>query len=349
MRTSYFKEDVTVLLKEITGKMEAMDALEREKKIQQGCHYSELLPTEYCPTKEYKELYQEALKLHAKQTAEAVACLAKKIAEEKGSEVVLVSLARAGTPIGILLKRYLKKIYGWNVPHYTISIIRGKGIDKNAMKTILQEQKAEAIQFVDGWIGKGAITLELKKEMKHYPGVSDELAVLADPACMTRLYGTSEDFLIPSSCLNATVSGLFSRTVLNKDVIGPEDYHGAVYYEELEKEDVSYHFIQAIEKMFPIKEIEEEKKPIISGLEEVKKIQQEFFIQDRNLIKPGIGETTRVLMRRVPWKILVRDKEDKKNIGHILRLGDEKKVEILEYPLCVYRACGLIRDMHGDI
>lgn len=351
MRSSYTKEDVTILLKEITGKMIPMNAAEREKQIQKGIHYSEMLPVEYSPSAQYKKLYEEALVVHAEKTACAVACLAQKIAKKKGSHVVLVSLARAGTPIGILLKRYFKKKYGWDVPHYTISIIRGRGIDRNAMNTILSNHKAETIQFVDGWIGKGAITLELKKEMENYPGVSGELAVLADPACMTGLYGTSEDFLIPSACLNATVSGLFSRTVLNDTLIGPEDYHGAVYYPNLEQEDVSEDFLFAVEAKFPFGNLlkEEEEKPKKSGLEEVNQIQKQFGITDRNLIKPGIGETTRVLMRRMPWKILVRDKTEHQYIGHILRLAQEKGIEVEEYPLQVYRACGMIQDLHADL
>lgn len=360
MKTSYSKKDVIVLLKDITGKIEAKSALEREKLIQSGVHYSELLPVEYQPTQEYKKLYEEALDLHAKQTAEAAAVLAEKIWKEKAGNVTLVSLARAGTPIGILLKRYLEKKYKTTVMHYTISIIRDRGIDHNAMKYILEKHKRESIQFVDGWVGKGAITKELKKAMQDYDGVSSELAVLADPAQITGLYGTTEDFLIPSACLNAPVSGLFSRTVLNEEVIGEEDFHGAVYYKEMEEIDVSYEFIDAIEKYFP-KEIFQqkaavsgivegkgrslEKDEIETGLAEVEKIAREFEISNINYIKPGIGETTRVLLRRIPWKILVSEAAEEKYIGHILRLCQEKQVEVLKYPLKHYRACGIIKNM----
>ena len=45
-----------------------------------------------------------------------------------------------------------------------------------------------------------------------YEGVSADIAVVADPANVTELCGTHEDILIPSSCLNSTVSGLISRT-----------------------------------------------------------------------------------------------------------------------------------------
>lgn len=350
MRSSYKENDVTILLKDVTGKIEPLDTAKRELKIQQGTHYSEMLPLEYKPTEKYMQLYQESLKQHSKMTAESVGVLSEKIWNLKGEKVVLVSLARAGTPIGILIKRYLKRKYGCDVPHFTISIIRGRGIDKNAMKTILDSHDASNIQFIDGWIGKGAIANELKKEVIHYKNLDGELAVLADPAGITNLYGTSEDYLIPSSCLNATVSGLFSRTILNKELIGCHDFHGAVYYENLESEDVSYEFIHTIEKFFDELEITKEKEVINkSGIEEVNKIAKDFSISDINFIKPGIGETTRVLLRRVPYKILVKDINDTRYINHIVRLCAEKDVEIAEYPLKAYRACGIIKNMSADI
>ena len=259
MKTSYKKQDVIVLLKDVTSKMTPLSTEEREKRIQQGIHYSEMLPLEYSPSKEYMTLYYQALHHHSKTTAQAIMCLGDKILSKKGNDIVLVSLARAGTPIGILLKRYFEKQYHIVVPHYTISIIRGRGIDKNAMQYILKKHHAKTIQFVDGWIGKGAIIRELQKEVLQYKNVSGELAVLADPAHMTSLYGTTEDFLIPSACLNAVVSGLFSRTIYNKNVIGENDFHGAVYYKELEKQDISYHFIEEIEKHFDEKYIIEQK------------------------------------------------------------------------------------------
>lgn len=346
MRTSYREEDVVLLLKDITGRIQPMSAQERERKIQAGIHYSELLPMEYKPTNEYFALYQEALKKNAAETAQASVTLAEQIFEEKEQKVVLVSLARAGTPIGILLKRYLEKTYHLTVPHYGISIIRGRGIDKNAMEYILQRYQGRSIQFVDGWIGKGAIIRQLREAVKEYPDVSGELAVLSDPAEITSLCGTRKDFLLPSACLNAPVSGLFSRTVLN-DLIGPEDFHGAVYYEEMEKIDCSYAFIEAVEKK--MEGLTPKKPPAFTqagaGLSEVEEIAREFHIGDINRIKPGIGETTRVLLRRVPWKVLMRPDSTPDDVEHILRLCKEKNVEVVEYPLKHYQACGIIRDI----
>ena len=210
MRSSYSEEDVILLLKDITGLVEPQPTEEREKLIQSGKHYSEMLPIEYVPTEKYMNVYNEALENYAKPVADAVGKLSDKIIKLKGKNVVLVSLARAGIPIGILIKRYIRYKYKIDMPHYSISIIRGRGIDDNAMKFLLKEYNAEQLLFVDGWIGKGAILNELRKDIAAYKGVSSDIAVIADPANVTELCGTHDDILIPSSCLNSTVSGLVS-------------------------------------------------------------------------------------------------------------------------------------------
>lgn len=344
MRSSYSKEDVILLLKDITGLVQPQPTEERERLIQAGRHYCEMLPIEYVPSEKYMEAYRMALKDYAKPTAEAVGRLADKIIKKRGREVVLVSLARAGIPIGILVRHYIKKKYGYDVHHYSISIIRGRGIDENAMKYLLSHYPAEQILFVDGWIGKGAILGELQKDVAPYFGVSSELAVVADPANITELCGTHHDLLIPSSCLNCTVSGLISRTFLRDDIIGKEDFHGAVYYGELEKADLSHEFLEAIEKEFILEVPKDDWQPQGHGIDEVRKIAGEYGIDNINLVKPGIGETTRVLLRRVPWKVLVNEKyKEDASLEHILRLAEEKEVPVEWYPLENYKACGLIK------
>ena len=211
----------------------------------------------------------------------------------------------------------------------------------------MERHPAETIQFVDGWTGKGAIQAELYRAVTAYKGVDGRLAVLSDPAGLTDLCGTKDDFLIASSCLNSTVSGLLSRTVYRTDLIGPGEFHGAVFYEALRPKDLTYQFIDAIAAHFSLEQ-QPEPDPApksISALEEVEQIRQEFSISDRNLVKPSIGETTRVLLRRVPWKILVHSLDDEAYLGHIYALAKEKGVELREYPLVNYRACGLIRTM----
>jgi len=349
LRSSYKQEDVILLLKDITGMVAPQPTKERERLIQSGRHYCEMLPVEYVPTDKYMQVYQEALQLYAEPTARAAAVLGERIIEHRGRNTVLVSLARAGIPIGILLKRYLKWKYGVDMPHYSISIIRGRGIDQNAMRYLLDRYEPNQLLFVDGWVGKGAILRELEKNICAYEGVSPEIAVLADPAYVTNLCGTHEDILIPSSCLNCTVSGLVSRTFLRSDIIGEKDFHGAVYYAGLEQEDLSYDFIHEIEKHFVRNQTEgsltgQEHKTHAAGMDDVKKIADTFGIADINFIKPGIGETTRVLLRRVPWKVLIDEKYKKdRSLRHILRLAEEKDVQVEYFPLGCYKCCGLIK------
>ena len=327
MRSSYKESDVIFLLKDITGMVNPQPTEEREKLIQAGKHYCEMLPIEYVPSEKYMEIYKEALERYSLQTAQAVGRLSDIIIEKRGENIVLVSLARAGTPAGILVKHYIKQKYRLDIPHYSISIIRGRGIDKNAMKYLLQRYQPGQLLFVDGWIGKGAISDELKKDLKEYPGIVPDIAVIADPANITELCGTHEDILIASSCLNSTVSGLISRTFLRNDIIGINDFHGAVYYEELEKSDLSYEFINTIESKFNFDNtIIKQNKIFGYGIDEVNIIANNFNITDINLIKPGIGETTRVLLRRVPWKVLADGKYINNNeLTHILNV-----VELLE-------------------
>ena len=346
MRSSYTENDVILLLKDITGLVEPQSTEERERLIQSGRHYCEMLPIEYVPTQKYMDVYKEALKNYSKSTALAVGKLSDKIMEKKGKNVVLVSLARAGIPVGILIKRYIKMKYNVDVKHYSISIIRGRGIDDNAMKYLLDRYEPQDLLFVDGWIGKGAILNELKKDISVYKGVSSEIAVLADPANVTELCGTHEDILIPSSCLNCTVSGLVSRTFLRDDIIGKDDFHGAVYYGELADADLSYEFINAIQSQFEINSKITDNVIEGLGVDEVRKIADEFNIDDINFVKPGIGEATRVLLRRVPWKVLISNScKDDPSLAHIVRLAEEKNVPVEYYHLVHYKACGIIKKM----
>ena len=348
--SSYSLDDVTILLQDLKGKVPVLDTKEREKLNQSGVHYSEMLPIEYVPSDEYLKVYKNALKSQGKQTAQAVINLTHKILNTKASkEIVLVSLARAGTPVGILLKRYLTKYCNCNVSHYTISIIRGKGIDIAAMNYILSKHNAKNIVFVDGWIGKGAINRVLAEAVAklNVADLSPKLAVLSDPAYETNLYGTRDDFLIPSACLNSTVSGLISRTVKLKGM-SDDEYHGAVYYAENKEHDLSNAFLDEIESYF--RDLKPDNTDIKStttskGIDEVKKIASEFNINDINKIKPGVGETIRVLLRRVPDVILIKPNANPKFIEPIIRLAKEKNIPIKEYALTGYNTCGIIKDV----
>lgn len=354
---TYSKDDVVFLLKDISSLIVEEGNKEREIKIQNGSHYSEMIPIEYQVSEEYLKLYKEKLESNKEKLAYAIGVMSEKIIKKKGENIVIVSLARAGTPIGILVKRYLKNRYSLDLPHYTISIIRDKGIDINAIKYIVNKHKTSKLQFVDGWTGKGTISKELDKACADLESIFNKkfdstLAVLADPAGYSSIYGVREDFLIPSACLNSTVSGLVSRTVLRDDLIGKGDFHGAKFYEHLKGCDESINYINTIDNCFESQyekidnELRTWKGDTITkdGDKDVSNIKDIYDIKDINLIKPGVGETTRVLLRRVPNKILVRNINDE-SLKHIFILAKEKNVEVEEIELNGYSCCGIIKNM----
>lgn len=353
----YNSKDVIFLLKNLNGLLEETDLQTREQRIQSGGHYSEMLPIEYEPTKDYLNLFHQTLCESAAKVAEAVGIVSERILEKNGPKMVLVSLARAGTPIGILIKRYLLEKHALDLPHYSISIIRGRGIDENALLYILQNHTKSKIQFIDGWTGKGTITRVLSQgclefNTKYECDLDDDLAVLADPGYCVKTFGTREDFLIPSACLNSTVSGLVSRTVFRKDLIGEKEFHGARFYEELHKIEVSNLFVDTISREFKMlklanlgfRDIYDNAEVSWQGLKSLTYIKQKYGIEDINFIKPGIGETTRVLLRRLPERVLV-DNIENSSLKHILLLCKDKGVPVEEYPHLTYSCCGIVKQI----
>ncbi|GAA1904743.1 phosphoribosyltransferase [Streptomyces durmitorensis] len=356
--SSYAAEDVGWLLQDLSDVRLEAPTEEREEAIQSGgAHYAESLPVEYQPSPQYQELFRAALATSAARIAQAVGTVTETVLAERPPRPVLVSLARAGTPVGVLMRRWAQHRHGLDLPHYAVSIVRGRGIDANALRWLAAHHDTADVVFVDGWTGKGAITRELADAVREFEeaggptGFNPEIAVLADPGSCVRTYGTREDFLIPSACLNSTVSGLISRTVLRADLVGPDDFHGAKFYRELADGDVSLDFLDAIAARFDevadtvdaqVKELlAADRAPTWEGWAAVERISEEYGIHDVNLVKPGVGETTRVLLRRVPWKILARAGAGA-DLDHVRLLAEQRGVPVEEVDELPYTCVGLI-------
>ncbi|MFE9463497.1 phosphoribosyltransferase [Streptomyces virginiae] len=350
--SSYAPEDVGWLLQDLSGVRLEAPTEEREEAIQAGgAHYAESLPVEYQPSPQYQELYRSALAASAARVARAVGTVTETVLAERSPSPVLVSLARAGTPVGVLMRRWARARHGLDLPHYAVSIVRGRGIDANALRWLAAHHDPADVVFVDGWTGKGAITRELKAALEEFPGFDPEIVVLADPGSCVPTYGTREDFLIPSACLNSTVSGLISRTVLRSDLVGPADFHGAKFYRELAGSDVSVEFVDAVAAHFDdvADAVDEEVKELLAadrtptweGWAAVERISEEYGIHDVNLVKPGVGETTRVLLRRVPWKILAQ-RGAGADLDHVRLLAEQRGVPVEEVDGLPYTCVGLI-------
>lgn len=374
MISSYKENDVTILLKDVTSLVTPVTTEEKEKLIQSGTHYSELLQKEWVPDIPYLRTFRKVMDDFSPVIAQLIATVSAKIVHDKYENTVLISLARAGTPIGILIKRYIKARWDLDVPHYTISIIRDKGIDKNAMNYIVQRHGEKWLQFVDGWTGKGAIKHQLDESLAQYNSdtgyhVKSDLAVLSDPARVADKWGTREDILIPNACLNATISGLLSRTFLKNGIIGKNDFHGCAYYGDQKNGDYTNVFLDSVSQHFGRKDLKEcmftnnftlkgtkylfdEREKDCTPVEEIQEICNEFGLPSDKYCKPSIGETTRVLLRREPWKVLIRedfencDVYEQEELRLIQKLAEEKGVEIVTYPLKNYKAVGLIKVLH---
>ncbi|MEV5309285.1 phosphoribosyltransferase [Streptomyces sp. NPDC052610] len=360
--SSYAPDEVGWLLQDLSDVTLEAPTEEREEAIQSGgAHYAESLPVEYQPSEQYQQLFHAALDASAARLATAVGVVTETVLAERSPRPVLVSLARAGTPVGVLMRRWAQDRHGLDLAHYAVSIVRGRGIDANALRWLAAHHDPADVVFVDGWTGKGAITRELAAALDDFEraegvtGFDREIAVLADPGACVRTYGTREDFLIPSACLNSTVSGLISRTVLRADLVGPLDYHGAKFYRELASADVSVAFLDAVSARFPevrdtvdaaVKELlAADRTPTWEGWAAVERISEEYGIHDVNLVKPGVGETTRVLLRRVPWKILARAGAGA-DLDHVRLLAEQRGVPVEEVADLPYTCVGLIHPQY---
>lgn len=266
---------------------------EKERRMASGVHYSDLLSLEDEPQLELLFEFKKNFARNGKRLARDIMYLAKRIQTQKNP--VLLSLVRAGVPLGCLLRRAIMRL-GQLIPHYGISIIRDRGIDKAALHFIRAMHPDGNFVFVDGWTGKGTIARELKREIPDA-----FLAVLTDPAQVADLTASYDDWAIPFGMLNGCISGCISRSVWNEP---SEGFHRCRQFSV--EHDLSEAFLDQTEalfdtgqKMLPVP------APTISAEATLTRIMETYGIQDRNKVKPGIAEAGRALFRRTPRKLLL--------------------------------------------
>lgn len=336
---SYAPSDVTFLLKCLD--LAPVERAEKERLIQSGArHYSEMIGREELPDADYFALFDQALAANATWMAQDVLRLARRLLSARHEGLTLVSLARAGTPVGVLLRRCLAEHFGVDAPHYSISVIRDRGVDAVALNHILSHHAPHTLAFIDGWTGKGVIARELARSLTRFNAATGhalrpELFVLCDLAGVAAGAGSSRDYLIPSAILNAVVSGLVSRSILNES-IGPEDFHGCLTYPQWAAEDRSRSFVEHILAVLRAEAAQWLAEPLpmhdttrlaAESQALLAHIAHRYDVADPHLIKPGIGEATRVLLRRVPRLLLVRDVASP-NVRHLIRLAEQQGVPV---------------------
>ena len=350
---SYRAGEVEFLLTRLQAQ-EFTSVPEKERLIQSGQrHYSQMLSPESLPSARYMALFEDACRANNARMAADCLRLAGLIGARRSGAITVVSLARAGTPVGVVVTRLLREVFKREAVHYSVSIVRDRGIDRAALRHILAQGHApESIVFVDGWTGKGVIARELALSVSAFNAaqathIDNGLYVLSDLAGAAAVAASGDDYLIPSSILNATVSGLVSRTLLDER-IGPDDFHGCVYYGEFAPHDQSQRFADALAALAQASDLPPDTRPLDAKAAAERSrsylaaAMARYDIADVNLIKPGIGEATRVLLRRVP-RLLVLRRPGTPSVRHLEVLAEEKQVPVAVDPALPYHAVSLIR------
>lgn len=297
---------------------------------------AEVSPAPFTPSPEYMRLLARATDRHATQTAVAVGTLTDAILRSSSAPVI-ASIMRAGVPVGALMHRWAA-YRGFELPHFAISIVQHAGIDPVALRWLAEHHDPGQIVFVDGWTAKGTVALTLRQCLDNavtsqgirFPG---SFGVLADPGSCTPLHGTREDFLIPSAGLDSTATGLISRSVYHPDLTDPTSFHAAAFHRHLADADTSRDFLDAVTARFDqaartlSHRTTAPNDPDWSGRSAAAAIADRCRVDHIDLVKPGVCETTRVLVQwRVDTLLIRRDAE--RDLDHILLLAAERGTAI---------------------
>lgn len=168
IHSTYYGDDCIFLLEDLTNKITPLSVEEKEAYIRSGGNYAEVISKEDSFDDHIIEIFKELTLTHAYQIADYVGIICNHLYKKYGNDMVFVSLARAGSPVGVLMKRYMLWRYGSDIAHYSISIVRDRGIDENALDDIRNQHPEKELCFIDGWTGRGSITFELKKAVEQY-------------------------------------------------------------------------------------------------------------------------------------------------------------------------------------
>ena len=366
---SYLPSEVTLLLDIVSAdSVNDISPTQKEALIQSGqSHYSDMLTLEKPPSAMHEALYNQALAAGKQRMANDVTSLAFSLHQlfhacvSASQPLILVSLVRAGLPIGVLLQKALSDAsasYALASQHYGVSIIRDRGLDPVALQYILQQHPRSPIVFVDGWTGKGAIYGELQRSLAKITDKRQQaqlfhqgdgvipLVTLADPAGVAWLSASNDDWLMPASLLNSTVSGLISRTLYREPSDG---LHQAVYYDKLQPWDRSGEFIQTIDALrqqTPLSTpLTGKLLPIFATQSVIDDLAARFAISNRNRIKPTIAEATRAILRRDPECVLVNEMADGQDTALLRHLCEEKNIQVIaDTSIAPYQAVTIIKD-----
>jgi hypothetical protein len=340
---------VTFLLRPVD--VVPLDVAEKERRLlEEGVHYAEMLPEESLPDLQWSALVDDALRRRGPLMGACFRRLATAIAEAIDGEIVLVSLARAGTPTGVVLRRLLAH-RSRTVVHYSISLVLQRGIDTVALDHIRQRHRDDSLVFIDGWTGKGSIGRELETALTAYrrergAGPVARLAVLSDLAGVAQLAAHHEDILIPHALLGAVGSGLISRSLLSDSLVGPGEFHACRYYAEWASQDWSQRLVDQLYR-YTLDATGLDTLPIARPATSVATALAHWLAQHvpdhpMRVIKPGLCESLRALLRRTPELMLVRDVQSP-DVAPLLVLAERRGATVRVAPDLPCNAATIIR------
>ncbi len=373
---SYLTSDVRLLLDVIDkNQITHTDVSQKEQFIQSGLrHYSDMLTLEKPPSDIHHQLFYQAFAQGKQRMAIEISHLAHSLhnyLSEKindSTPLILVSLVRAGLPVGVLLQRaFSDKTTTYHLPsvHYGISIIRDRGLDFVALQQILTSHPNSPLIFIDGWTGKGAIYQELTKSLtsfyqintKYYAQIFHQgqdvipLVTLADPAGVAWLSASDDDWLMPASLLNSTISGLISRTLFSS---AKDKLHRCIYYHDLIDVDKSRFFVDNIDQLRQQLSITPvilpyQSQPMYKTQRLINQLAKKLAITNYNRIKPTIAEATRAVLRRDPDCVLLQTNNHADTA--LLRYLCKQKsipIQIVGDEIAPYQAITIIKQRHSS-
>lgn len=288
---------------------------------------------EYVPSASYLLALDRLIAHSATEVARLCAHLGESLLADHGPELVIASVARAGTPVGVLVKRWIAYRHGLDVPHYSFSVARGL-VDVNAIVWLCRQYRPHRIQFLDGWTSKGTMQANLNRAAARcqITDLDPAVAVLIDPGRSSRRFATRDDVLLPFACLGATASGLLSAT---SDASAPgESFHSVVFHAGLRANDRTLRVIDAITTCFeqvgdvhPHETRSREQSADGLGRRHARLLARRHGAR-LGLVNVGICETTRAFFRRRPTQLIVNPTHPRARLELVLHLARERGVSV---------------------
>lgn len=348
VKSSFCDKQCICLLSDV-GKNNVVSSEEKRKRLSEGYKGHEVLAYDYKVSDEEYSLFERLTEERKIEISRYVGTLSEALYADVGEAPVLVSLARGGTIYGALCKYYLEHFYDIRVAHYTVSLVRGVGLDTVALKDIIKRHGSERIRFIDGWTGSGLIASQLKKYVHEYnvqfgTKLSGELAVVCDVLGVCKIKGTDKDILLPDSCLNATVCGLISSIYISSDYgICRNEYHGATVWENWKEEDHTQWYYDVIVSSMEKQHVREDQRTEGKNITVANKVINDFKVINKKNVRLGIGEGLRAIFRNNIAKILVSDIKNP-NLEFIISLANKKGISVQQYDTEDYSCITLIKE-----